>query len=51
MGEFLQSSSYIFDDLNHQEVMDNYAAEILAASDVAHESNDDTSVYDTESDL
>lgn len=50
MGEFLQGSSYIFDDLNHQEVMDNYAAEILAASDVAQDLSSEISTNDDEQD-
>ncbi|NQZ27431.1 MAG: hypothetical protein HRT55_14070 [Colwellia sp.] len=37
MGDFLENSSYIFDDLHDQEVIDNKAAEILASGDYSDE--------------
>ncbi|ENT6849356.1 hypothetical protein ACFD7P_000891 [Vibrio vulnificus] len=37
MGEFLEISGYIFDDLHNQEIMDNSVAELLAAGEHSEE--------------
>ncbi|HDM8222835.1 TPA: hypothetical protein P0E24_001676 [Vibrio campbellii] len=37
MGEFLQMSAYIFDDLHDQEILDNSVAELLAAGEHSEE--------------
>ncbi|WIG80016.1 hypothetical protein KFZ67_20715 (plasmid) [Photobacterium damselae] len=37
MGEFLANSSYIFDDLHDQEIINNQVTEILESGDYSDE--------------
>jgi hypothetical protein len=42
MGDFLESSSSIFDELHEQETIDNSAAEILESGDYSDEELNDS---------